>query len=88
MFSVPGKFVYMMPTVFEYYVLGEAVGLNVQVYIILTVIGHGVPGRPLGGGGPSLQDTLHFTPFISLYLKKHVCPQNPEVESKDRGYLL
>jgi hypothetical protein len=29
MFSVPGKFVYMMRTVFDYYVLGEAVGMAV-----------------------------------------------------------
>jgi hypothetical protein len=62
--------------------------VEVQAYKILTVIGHGVPGRPFGVGGPILQDTLHFTPFISLFSKKHVCPQNPEVESKDRGYLL
>jgi len=41
---------------------------EVQFFTILTVIGHGVPDGPLGGGGPSLQDTLHFTPFISLYL--------------------
>ena len=41
---------------------------EVQFLRILTVIGHGDPGGPLGGGGPSLQDTLHFTPCISLYL--------------------
>jgi len=40
---------------------------EVQFFRILTVIGHGVPVGPLGGGGPSLQDTVHLTPFISLY---------------------